>query len=173
MPIVNSSLDEEAGEIVLHDHYHIGIAVATPSGLIVPVVRNADKKDLFEVAAEVERLGTEGKAGRARREDLRGGTFTVTSTGGIGGLISTPIINYPEVGIMGIGKVVRRPVYDNEGHLNPADLVYLVVLVRSSRRGRRHRRRLRQRRQATPRKPGRHVDAAEGFEMGRTSPIHT
>ncbi len=125
VPIANSSLDEEAGEIVVHDYYHIGIAVATPSGLIVPVVRDVDKKDLFEVAREVERLGMEGKAGRARREDLRGGTFTVTSTGGIGGLISTPIINHPEVGIMGIGKVVRRPVYDHDGHLKPADLVYL------------------------------------------------
>ena len=125
VPLVNSSLDEASGEIVLHDKYHVGIAVATPAGLIVPVVRDVDKKDLFELAAEVERLGTEGKAGRARREDLRGGTFTVTSTGGIGGLISTPIINHPEVGIMGVGKVVRRPVYDHDGHLKAADLIYL------------------------------------------------
>jgi len=125
VPLVNSSLDEEAGEIVLHDNYHIGIAVATPSGLIVPVIRDVDTKDLFQVAAEAERLSTEGKSGRARREDLRGGTFTVTSTGGIGGLISTPIINHPEVGIMGVGKVVRRPVYDHDGHIKPADIVYL------------------------------------------------
>jgi len=125
IPLVNSSLDEEAGEIVLHGHYNIGIAVATPAGLIVPVIRDVDKKDLFEVAAEAERLGTEGKAGRARREDLRGGTFTVTSTGGIGGLISTPIINHPEVGIMGVGKVIRRPVYEENGQIRPADLVYL------------------------------------------------
>jgi pyruvate dehydrogenase E2 component (dihydrolipoamide acetyltransferase)/2-oxoisovalerate dehydrogenase E2 component (dihydrolipoyl transacylase) len=125
VPLVNSSLDEEAGEIVLHDKYHVGIAVATPGGLIVPVVRDADQKDLFTVAAEVERLGTEGKAGRARREELRGSTFTVTSIGGVGGLISTPIINHPEVGIMGVGKVIRRPVYDDHGRLKPADLVYL------------------------------------------------
>lgn len=125
VPLMNSSLDEEAGEIVLHDKYHIGIAVATPAGLIVPVARDVDRKDLFTVATEVERLGTEGKAGRARREDLRGSTFTVTSIGGVGGLISTPIINHPEVGIMGVGKVVRRPVYDKDGHLRPADLVYL------------------------------------------------
>src|SRR3954471_20399641 len=77
VPLVNSSLDEDSGDIVLHDKYHIGIAVATPGGLIVPVVRDADRKDLFAVAAEAERLGTEGKAGRARREDLRGSTFTV------------------------------------------------------------------------------------------------
>ena len=125
IPLVNSSLDEEAGEIILHDRYHIGIAVATPGGLVVPVIRDADKKDLFTIAGEAERLGTEGKAGKARREDLRGSTFTVTSIGGMGGLISTPIINHPEVGIMGVGKVIRRPVYDNEGHIKPADLVYL------------------------------------------------
>jgi pyruvate dehydrogenase E2 component (dihydrolipoamide acetyltransferase)/2-oxoisovalerate dehydrogenase E2 component (dihydrolipoyl transacylase) len=125
IPLVNSSLDEDSGDIVLHDKYHIGIAVATPAGLIVPVVRDVDQKDLFAVAAEVERLGTEGKAGRARREDLKGSTFTVTSIGGVGGLISTPIINHPEVGIMGVGKVIKRPVYNSDGHLRAADLVYL------------------------------------------------
>ena len=125
IPLVNSSLDEEAGEIILHDKYDIGIAVATPGGLIVPVIRDADKKDLFAIATEAERLGTEGKAGRARREDLRGSTFTITSIGGMGGLISTPIINHPEVGIMGVGKVIKRPVYDSEGQIKPADLVYL------------------------------------------------
>jgi pyruvate dehydrogenase E2 component (dihydrolipoamide acetyltransferase)/2-oxoisovalerate dehydrogenase E2 component (dihydrolipoyl transacylase) len=125
VPLVNSSLDEESGEITLHNKYDIGIAVATPSGLIVPVVRDVDQKDLFAVAIEVERLGSEGKAGRARRDDLRGGVFTVTSTGGIGGVISTPIINHPEVGIMGVGKVIRRPVYDQHGQIKPADLVYL------------------------------------------------
>jgi 2-oxoisovalerate dehydrogenase E2 component (dihydrolipoyl transacylase) len=125
IPIVNSSLIDEAEEIVLHDRYHIGIAVATPGGLIVPVVRDADKKDVFTLAAEVERLGNEAKANRARREDLKGSTFTVTSIGGVGGLISTPIINHPEVGIMGVGKVIRRPVYDEHGRIKPADLVYL------------------------------------------------
>jgi pyruvate dehydrogenase E2 component (dihydrolipoamide acetyltransferase)/2-oxoisovalerate dehydrogenase E2 component (dihydrolipoyl transacylase) len=123
--IVNSSLDEDSGDIVLHDKYHVGIAVATPAGLIVPVVRDVDQKDLFTVAVEVDRLGADGKAGRARREDLKGSTFTVTSIGGVGGLISTPIINHPEVGIMGVGKVIKRPVYDHEGRLKPADLIYL------------------------------------------------
>jgi pyruvate dehydrogenase E2 component (dihydrolipoamide acetyltransferase)/2-oxoisovalerate dehydrogenase E2 component (dihydrolipoyl transacylase) len=125
IPIVNSSLDEEKEEIVLHDRYHIGVAVATPGGLIVPVVQDADKKDLFAVAADVERLAGEAKAGRARREDLKGSTFTVTSVGGVGGLISTPIINHPEVGIMGVGKIIHRPVYDERGEIVPADLIYL------------------------------------------------
>ena len=125
VPVVNASLDEQAGEIVLHDRYHIGVAVATPGGLLVPVVRDADRKGLADVAREIERLSQEARAGRARLEDLRGGTFTVTSIGSVGGLISTPVINHPEVGILGVGKVVKRPVYDDAGNLRPADLVYL------------------------------------------------
>jgi len=125
VPLVNASLDEEAEEIVLHDGYHIGIAVATPGGLIVPVIRDADRKDVSAIAREIDRLSNEARAGRSRREDLRGGTFTLTSVGNIGGLISTPVINHPEVGILGIGKVVRRPVYDEAGQIRPADLVYL------------------------------------------------
>jgi pyruvate dehydrogenase E2 component (dihydrolipoamide acetyltransferase)/2-oxoisovalerate dehydrogenase E2 component (dihydrolipoyl transacylase) len=125
VPLVNASLDEKAGEIVLHDRYDIGVAVATPAGLLVPVVRDADRKDLVQVARDVERLSQEARAGKARLEDLRGGTFTVTSIGGIGGLISTPVINHPEVAILGIGKVVKRPVYDAAGNLRPADLIYL------------------------------------------------
>jgi len=125
VPVVNASLDEEKGEVVLHDRYHVGIAVATPSGLVVPVIRDADKKDLGTVAREIERLSGEARAGRPRLEDLKGGTFTVTSVGNIGGLISTPVINHPEVGILGIGKVVRRPVFDAAGQVRPAELVYL------------------------------------------------
>lgn len=125
VPIVNSTFDEAAGEIVLHDRYHIGIAVATPAGLVVPVLRDADRKDLPALAAEIDRLSSEAKAGHSRPEDLRGSTFTVTSVGGIGGLISTPIINHPEVGILGLGKVVKRPIYDAAGNLRPADVIYL------------------------------------------------
>jgi pyruvate dehydrogenase E2 component (dihydrolipoamide acetyltransferase)/2-oxoisovalerate dehydrogenase E2 component (dihydrolipoyl transacylase) len=127
IPLVNSSLDEENGEIVLHDRYHIGIAVATPAGLIVPVIREADRKDLGGIAREIERLSSEARSGRPRLEDLRGGTFTVTSVGNLGGLFSTPIINYPEVGILGIGKVVRRPVFDDAGQVRPAEIVYLSL----------------------------------------------
>jgi len=125
VPLVNASLDEKAGEIVLHDHYHVGIAVATASGLKVPVVRDADKKGIGDIAREIDRLSTEARQGRSKREDLRGGTFTLTSVGNIGGLISTPVINPPEVGILGIGKVVRRPVYDDAGQIKPAEIVYL------------------------------------------------
>jgi pyruvate dehydrogenase E2 component (dihydrolipoamide acetyltransferase)/2-oxoisovalerate dehydrogenase E2 component (dihydrolipoyl transacylase) len=125
VPIVNASLDEEKNEIVLHDRYDIGIAVATAAGLIVPVVRDADKKDLGTIAREIERLSREGRAGKSRLEDVKGSVFTITSVGSLGGLISTPVINHPEVGIMGVGKVVRRPVYDETGQIRPAELVYL------------------------------------------------
>jgi 2-oxoisovalerate dehydrogenase E2 component (dihydrolipoyl transacylase) len=125
VPLVNASLDETAGEIVLHDHYHIGIAVATPNGLIVPVVRDADRKDLLQLAREIDRLSNDARAGKARLEDLRGSTFTITSIGSVGGLISTPVINHPEVAIMAVGKIVKRPVYDDAGNIRPADIVYL------------------------------------------------
>ncbi len=125
VPLANASLDEQAGEVVMHARYDVGVAVATPGGLIVPVVRDADRKDIGAIARDIERLSAEARSGKARLEDLKGGTFTVTSIGGIGGLISTPIINHPEVGILGLGKVVRRPVYDDRGDLRPADIAYL------------------------------------------------
>lgn len=134
VPLVNASLDEDANEIVFHDRYDIGIATATPGGLLVPVIRDAEAKDLSEIAREIERLAREAQEGRAQREDLRGSTFTITSIGSIGGLISTPVINYPEAAILGIGRIVKRPVYSDpgdedagsdEGKLRPADMVYL------------------------------------------------
>jgi pyruvate dehydrogenase E2 component (dihydrolipoamide acetyltransferase)/2-oxoisovalerate dehydrogenase E2 component (dihydrolipoyl transacylase) len=125
VPLVNASLDEAAGEIVLHDRYHLGIAVSTPGGLIVPVVRDVDKKDLGTVARDIERLSAEARAGKSKRDDLRGGVFSVTSIGNLGGLISTPVINHPEVGILGVGRIVKRPVYDEAGQIRPADILYL------------------------------------------------
>ena len=126
VPLVNSSLDDMAEEIVLHNRVHIGIAAATSDGLIVPVLRDADQMSLTETALEITRLSADAKNGRTRREDLGGSTFTITSIGGIGGLISTPIINVPEVGILGIGRIVKRPVWidaDNSAHA--AEMVYL------------------------------------------------
>ncbi|HZU36724.1 MAG TPA: dihydrolipoamide acetyltransferase family protein [Gemmataceae bacterium] len=127
IPIVNATFDEQAGEVQLHDHYHIGVAVATSNGLMVPVLRDADHKDLGQVAREIERLSAEARSGKAKLDDLRGGTFTITSVGGIGGLISTPIINHPEVGILGLGKIIKRPIYDAAGNIRPADLIYLSL----------------------------------------------
>ena len=127
VPIVNSSLNDETSEIVLHDRYHIGIATATPAGLLVPVIRDADKKDLAQIAREIERLSAEARSGRARLEDLRGSTFTITSIGGIGGLLATPIVNHPEVAILGVGRAVKRPVFDAAGNIKAAEMIYLSL----------------------------------------------
>jgi pyruvate/2-oxoglutarate dehydrogenase complex dihydrolipoamide acyltransferase (E2) component len=127
VPIANASLNDETGEIVLHDKYNIGIATATPQGLLVPVVHDADKKDLATIAREIERLSAEARAGKSRHDDLRGGTFTITSIGGIGGLIATPIINHPEVAILGLGKAVKRPVFDAAGNIKAAEMIYLSL----------------------------------------------
>jgi 2-oxoisovalerate dehydrogenase E2 component (dihydrolipoyl transacylase) len=127
VPIVNASLVEADSEIVLHDRYHVGIAVSTPSGLVVPVIRDANKKDIATLAREIERLSNDARNGKSKRDDLRGGTFTITSVGNLGGLFSTPVINHPEVGILGLGKIVCRPVFDLAGQVRPADLIYLSL----------------------------------------------
>ncbi len=125
VPLVNASLDEQAGEIVLHDVYHIGIATATAKGLVVPVIRDADQLDLAGIARECERLIRAAQAGTLSRDELRGSTFTVSSVGNIGGLVSTPIIHHPEVGIVAIGKVFKRPSYNDAGDIVPTRIVYL------------------------------------------------
>ena len=109
-PAMNASLDEDAGEIVYHDRYDIGVAVDTDAGLVVPVVRDADKKRLREVAAEIDRLAAAARDGALTAEDLRGGTFTVTSPGPFGGLMATPLIFHPQSAIMGIHRATERPV---------------------------------------------------------------
>ena len=109
-PALNASLDEDAGEIVFHDRYDIGVAVDTPAGLVVPVVRDADKKRLREVAVEIDRLAVGARDGTLTAEDLRGGTFTVTSPGPFGGLMATPLVFYPQSGILGVHRAVERPV---------------------------------------------------------------
>ncbi len=109
-PAMNASLDEERGEIILKKHYDIGIAVDTEDGLVVPVVRQAGEKTIVELAREIERLAEGARAGKLSLSDLSGGTFTVTSIGSIGGLFSYPVINLPEAAILGVHKIVRRPV---------------------------------------------------------------
>ena len=108
-PQLNATLDEAAGEIVQRKAHHIGLATATDDGLVVPVVRDATKKSLVELAAEIERLAAATRANKATRAELSGSTFTITSLGTLGGLHATPIINYPEVAILGIHKIAKRP----------------------------------------------------------------
>ena len=109
-PALNASLDEEAQEIVFHDRYDIGIAVDTPAGLTVPVVRDADKKRLRQIAADISRLSDGARNGTLSTEDLRGGTFTISSPGKFGGLMATPIVFHPQAGILGVHRAMERPV---------------------------------------------------------------
>jgi pyruvate dehydrogenase E2 component (dihydrolipoamide acetyltransferase) len=112
-PLLNASLDDGAQEIVLRRYYNIGIATATDSGLVVPVVKDADRKSLLDVARDIDRLASEARAGKSKLEDLQGSTFTITSLGARGGLLATPIINYPEVAILGVHQIKERPVVRN------------------------------------------------------------
>lgn len=114
-PEVNSSLEEKDGqmELIIKKFYHIGIAVATDSGLIVPVIKHADKKSLLQIAHEIQTLSAKTRAGKATSEELKGSTFSITSMGNVGGQFATPIINYPEVAIMGVYKIQEKPVVKN------------------------------------------------------------
>lgn len=109
-PALNASLDEGAGEIVFHGDYNIGVAVDTTAGLVVPIVKNADQKRLRDIAEEIDRLADAARNGTISSEDLRGGTFTVTSPGRFGGLMATPIVMHPQVGILGVHRATDRPV---------------------------------------------------------------
>jgi pyruvate dehydrogenase E2 component (dihydrolipoamide acetyltransferase) len=109
-PPLNASLDEAAGEIVYHDRFHIGIAVDTPAGLVVPVIRDADRKPLRALAEEIERLAEGARSQTLSTEELRGGTFTITSPGPFGGIMGTPIILHPQTGILGVHRAGDRPV---------------------------------------------------------------
>ncbi|HVN50804.1 MAG TPA: 2-oxo acid dehydrogenase subunit E2, partial [Acidimicrobiales bacterium] len=106
----NATLDEPAGEIVQRREYHLGLAAQTPEGLMVPVIRHADRRSLLDLAREVDRLGVAAKNGRVSPRDLGGSTFTITSLGTLGGIVATPIVNYPEVAILAIHKITKRPV---------------------------------------------------------------
>ena len=109
-PIFNSSLDEAAQEVVFKQYFHIGIAVDTEQGLIVPVIRDADKKSVLDLAKELEQLAQKARERKVTAEELKGGTFTITNQGAIGGAHFTPIINKPEVAILGLGRGAMKPV---------------------------------------------------------------
>ena len=113
-PLMNAHFDDEAGLVRQYGGVHIGLATQTPGGLVVPVARHVEALDLWQSAAEVERLATLARAGMASREELSGSTITITSLGALGGLASTPIINHPEVAIVGVNKMQVRPVWDGD-----------------------------------------------------------
>ncbi len=109
-PYLNASLDEENEEIVLKNYYNIGIAVATDDGLMVPVIKNVDQKDMLQISSEMNELVEKARDRTISREEMQDGTFTITNFGAIGGEYATPIINHPEVGILGLGELKKRPV---------------------------------------------------------------
>jgi len=108
-PMLNASLDDERGEIVLKRYYHIGIATHTEDGLTVPILRDADQLPLFSLAREIQRLSEAARAGKLKLEEIQGGTFTVTSSGAQGGVLATPILHHPQVAILGVHEIKPRP----------------------------------------------------------------
>ncbi len=112
-PHFGASLDAAAGELVYKKYLHLGFAADTPGGLVVPVVRDADRKDVFELARDLGTLSERARAGKLAAADMQGGCFTISSLGGIGGTAFTPIINAPEVAILGVSRASQRAVYEN------------------------------------------------------------
>lgn len=113
-PALNGTVDEARGEFVVKRHYNIGIATATDEGLTVTVVHDADKKDLWELAKDIERLASAARDRKLTLHEVQGSTFTITSLGKEGGILATPIINWPEVAILGIHRIEKRPVVRND-----------------------------------------------------------
>jgi len=147
-PKVNSSIDLASGELVLKKYYHIGVAVDTPNGLVVPVIRNCDQKNVLQVAAELTELAVKARERKLKIEDMQGASFTITNLGGIGGTSFTPIVNHPEVAILGMSrgqkvlqmeeeKIVERLMlplsmsYDHRA-INGADAARFIVKLSSS-----------------------------------------
>lgn len=109
-PLLNATLDEEKKELVVKHYYHIGIATDTDRGLIVPVVRDADRKNMWTIAAEIDDLATRGRSGKLSPNEMKGSTISITNIGSAGGMFFTPIINFPEVAILGVGRITERPI---------------------------------------------------------------
>lgn len=126
-PIVNAVLDEAAGHIVVKKRYSIGIATATDQGLLVPVVHDADRLSLLDIGREILRVSDAARAFKATREELTGSTFTITSLGTIGGVLATPILNYPEVGILGVHAIRKTPVVNDRDEIVVGHLMNLSV----------------------------------------------
>ena len=116
-PNLNALFDDEAGVVHQHAGVHIGIAAQTPAGLMVPVVKHAEALDLWGCGAEVNRLAEAAKNGTATRDELSGSTITITSLGTMGGVVTTPIINHPEVAIIGVNKIMVRPIWDGSAFI--------------------------------------------------------
>jgi len=125
-PVLNSSIDEATGELVLKDYFHLGLAVDTEQGLIVPVIRDVDKKSLFQLSMDVTEAADKARDRKVTLDDMKGGTFTISNQGGIGGGHFTPIVNKPEVAILGLGKGGLKAV-PREGRIEPRLMLPIAI----------------------------------------------
>ncbi|AMO23656.1 dihydrolipoamide acetyltransferase family protein [Ramlibacter solisilvae] len=112
-PQMNARFDDDAGVVTRYNPVHLGLAAQTPSGLMVPVMRHAETLDLWASAREIARLAEAARTGKAARDELSGSTITITSLGALGGIVTTPVINHPEVAIIGVNRIVERPMFRN------------------------------------------------------------
>ena len=126
-PMINSSLDTAANEIVTKHYYNLGLAVATDNGLVVPVVKGVDQRPILEIAADVQRLVELARTGKLAQDDIRGGTFSITNIGSLGGLFSFPIINLPEAAILGVHSIKKRPVVLEDDSIVARQMLYLSL----------------------------------------------
>jgi len=127
-PFLNASLDDDAQEIIIKGDYNIGIATDTERGLVVPNIKSADRKSVWELAKEIGELSESCRTGKIAIEDLKGGTFTITNAGSIGGVFATPIINHPEVAILGVNAIRKRPVVKDD-KIVIGDVMFLSLSV--------------------------------------------
>lgn len=127
-PAMNAELDEAGGNIIYKNYYNIGIAVDTDNGLVVPNVKDADQKSIMQIAAEISDLADKARKGKLSLDEMQGGTITITNPGPIGGLFTAPVINWPEVAIVGVHKIVQKPIIKN-GQITIADMMYLSLVV--------------------------------------------
>jgi pyruvate dehydrogenase E2 component (dihydrolipoamide acetyltransferase) len=112
-PMLNASLDDGKEEVIIKKYFNLGVAVDTPDGLMVPVIRDAAKKTILELAVELQELSVKARERKIKLEEMKGGTFTITNWGHFGGTFATPIINYPEAAILGMGKIAEKPWVKN------------------------------------------------------------
>ena len=126
-PSLNTSLDEATQEIVQKHYYNLGMAVATDAGLVVPVIRDVDRKSVLQLAREILDVGTRARSGKLTPEEMSGSSFSVTNIGSIGALFSFPIINVPDAAIMGIHSIVKRPVFNEHDEVVPGHMMYLSL----------------------------------------------
>ncbi len=123
---LNSQIDTENNRMIYRNRYHIGVAVDTPDGLMVPVIRDADKLTIFQIAKQIAELANKARNRKLSLDEMRGGSFSITSFGSIGGIYATPVLNYPQAGILGIGRILKKPVVRDEeivvGHVMPLSL---------------------------------------------------